>query len=99
IGNTLVAGSSSGAIDFGGGALPNVTGSAFLVKLDDKGNHVYSKNFGASAIAYAVTSDASNNMILTGTFQGSIDLGGGSFNNPGSEIIFLAKFDPSGVPV
>jgi hypothetical protein len=98
-GNTLVAGTSGGTIDFGGGGLPNVTASAFLVKLDDKGNHVYSKNFGASAIAYAVTSDAASDMILTGTFQGSIDLGGGTLSNPGSEIIFLAKFDPSGALV
>jgi hypothetical protein len=95
-GNILFSGSSSGTIDFGGSTLPNTTASAFLVKLDDKGNHLYSKNFGTNAIAYAVTSDASNNMILTGTVTGNVDFGGGLLNKPGATAIFLAKLDPSG---
>ncbi len=95
-GNTLFSGSSSGTIDFGGSTLPNTTASALLVKLDDKGNHLYSQNFGTNAIAYAVTSDAANNMILTGTVTGNVDFGGGIINNPGTSSIFLAKLDPSG---
>jgi hypothetical protein len=95
-GNTLLAGRSGGSIDFGGGSLSSSATSAFLVKLDDKGNHLYSQNFGANASAYAVASDAAGNMVLTGVFSGSIDFGGGLLNNPGSEIIFLAKFDTSG---
>lgn len=43
-----------------------------------------------------VTSDPAGNVYLTGGFQGSFDLGGGSHSSVGNDDLFLAKLDPGG---
>ena len=43
-----------------------------------------------------VSVDASDNIILTGKFQGSIDMGGGSVASAGATDMYLAKFDSAG---
>jgi hypothetical protein len=47
-GHVLVAGSYSGALDLGGGPLPDVADGAFVVRLDAAGQHIYSKAFAVS---------------------------------------------------
>ena len=58
------------------------------------------KNFGDNgAVGTAVTTDASNDMILAGFFDGVIDFGGGGINNPGVTTGFIAKFDSNGAHI
>jgi hypothetical protein len=102
LGNVLITGHLSSTIDFGGGALVSAGAQdVFAVKFTTSGNHVWSRRFGASAgqIGDGIGVDQNNNVILTGYFQTSIDLGGGPHASLGGNDLFAAKFDPSGVYV
>jgi hypothetical protein len=43
--------------------------------------------------------DETGNVVLTGTFSGTVDFGGGALVNVGAADIYCAKFDPDGVHV
>jgi hypothetical protein len=99
-GNVVITGSFSGAIDFGAGALvaPDSLLLGFVAKLDPAGNHLWSKAFGdGSGMASFVAAFGSGDVLVTGGFVSSVDLGGGpilgSMNGPD---VFLAKLDPAG---
>lgn len=102
-GNVIVTGEFSGTVDFGGGGLTN-TGwgdNVFLVKYDAAGNHLWSKHFGDDDIQTGqdVTVDASgnsDNVIVTGYFDGTLDFSGNAMTSAGSYDIFVAKFDAAG---
>jgi hypothetical protein len=89
-------------VDFGGGP---ITGDydIYLVKLDSNGNHLWSRYFPGNDLdhGFGVAADGSANIILTGDFYGTVNLGGGPLTSPGNNNydIFLAKFDPNGVHV
>jgi hypothetical protein len=46
--------------------------------------------------AYSVATDSSNNVILGGVLDGTMDLGGGLLSSPGgmTDAMFLGKFKP-----
>jgi hypothetical protein len=98
-GNIVVAGSFWGTVDFGGGDLTSAGATdIFVAKFSPDGSHVWSKRFGNSTsqdLAY-VAIDASGNVIITGSFYGSVDFGGGDLTSAGSNDIFVAKFSPDG---
>ncbi len=103
-GRVLVGGGFTGTIDFGGGALsqPGVTGDEdglFLVELDASGSHLWSKRVGnATAQTWAndVAFDAAGNVLVTGLFGGTVDLGSGPLVASGSRDVLVAKLSPSG---
>lgn len=93
----VLAGSFSGAIDFGGSMLASTLGrDVFLAKLGPSGEHLWSKRFGDSQLqdGYGVTFDSQGNVIVTGRYAGSVDFGGGPLA-PGtmSSRLFVAKLD------
>lgn len=96
-GNVIVAGLFTGTIDFGQGPLLSAGAyDVFLAKLDSEGNAVWSRRFGGAEdqAALAVATDALGNIIVAGTFDGAIDLGGGVFQNePIQQDVFVVKFD------
>lgn len=78
-GNIVLAGSFSGALDLGGTPLASVgDDDVFLVKLDGNGNHKWSTSFGDAnkQLAGAVGVDEVGNIALSGTFRGTLNLGG-----------------------
>jgi len=98
-GNVYATGFFGGHIDFGGLQLDSVGNyDAFVVKFDPNGNHVWSKSFGdvhnqwSTNISVSVAGD----IAVSGYFQGSLDLGGGSLVSAGAEDAFLGTFDSSG---
>lgn len=97
---TGVFGGSTGAtIDFGGGSLVSLgSWDIFVVKLDAAGNHLWSKRYGDSAQqqSAAVAIDTEGNIVIAGTFWGTLDFGGGPIKSGGQDDIFVAKLDPSG---
>ena len=101
-GNVFVTGymsMSSSGVDFGGGALFSAGGAdAFLVKYSSTGAHVWSKRFGSSGtdMGMAVRADSLGNVVVAGTFEGTIDLGGGTLTSAGGRDLFVAKFSPTG---
>jgi len=98
-GNVVVVGTASGTVDFGAGWVSGTDG-LFVAKYGPSGTLLWAKRVGpggsmvASSMGVAV--DASGNIVVTGYFQGTIDLGGGPLTSAGAGDIFLVKFTSSG---
>ncbi|WP_437757085.1 hypothetical protein [Sorangium sp. So ce1389] len=99
-GSVVLAGSfgyySTETIDLGGG--PLITAGLediFVAKLDADGEHLWSKRFGDAALqrAYGVAVDGSGDVVVSGTFQGSVDFGGGPLVSSGG----FGPLEPSSV--
>ncbi len=101
-GNTIVTGEFKGGINFGAGTLNSTTiktTDIFLAKFDSTGKLSWAKSFGASGAdaGRAVTTDANGNIIVTGSFTGSVNFGNGPTTAGGGNDLFVAKYDPSGI--
>jgi hypothetical protein len=100
-GAVVLAGSFSGTLDFGGGALvSNGGGNAtdvFVAKLNAQGGHVWSERYGDSLVqgAQGLAVDSSANVIAVGHYDGAPDFGGGPLPFTGSGA-FTVKLDPNG---
>lgn len=98
-GNVVFTGYFFGTVNFGGTPLTSTNSyDLYLVKLDPSGQHVWSKRYGGALgqSAYGLVVDTMGNIVLGGSFDGSIDLGGGNFTSAGNDDFFLAKFSPTG---
>ncbi|WP_186280175.1 SBBP repeat-containing protein [Fluviicola chungangensis] len=109
-GNVYTTGSYYGSGDYDPG--PGVFNLAvyandydvFISKLDASGNFVWAKKFGNNSLSddfgYSIALDASNNVYVTGVFEGTTDFdpGPGIYTLPpgGAENVFIAKLDHSG---
>ena len=74
----------------------------FVVKYSSSGAYMWDKTFGSASsqdAAAAVAVDGSDNIILTGGFQNTVDLGGGPLTSAGNSDIFLAKYAANGTHV
>ena len=60
--------------------------------------HLWSHTFGSTGneLVVATAVDAVGSVYVTGTFQGTIDLGGGNLVSAGDDDVFLAKYDATG---
>lgn len=100
-GNIIVLGRFNGQCDFGGGELQSAGGNdLFLVKLDADGKHVWSFAYGDSnsQVFASLALDSSDNIILTGTFEGTLDFGEKTVSaTAGGTDVFVAKLTPDGV--
>lgn len=99
-GSVAIVGVFKGSIDLGGGVLTNTDDAArdiFVAKFNGAGNHLWSKKFGDAADqdAEGVTIDGAGHVLMTGSFQGAIDFGGGALNNADAATydFFIAKLD------
>jgi hypothetical protein len=101
--NAIVVGHFTGAVDFGGGALPNAGSNTdiFVAKFGSDGAHVWSKSFGDiyAQSASAVAVDPSDNVLVTGGFYMTVDFGGGTLTSSGYEDAYLAKLSPGGAHI
>ena len=98
-GNVIVAGRFWGIVNFGGGALSSAGASdIYVAKFSPGGTYLWSKRFGDSSVqeAKSVTADASGNVIITGSYFGTVDFGSGPLPTAGNQDIFLAKFNSDG---
>jgi hypothetical protein len=101
-GNVFIASAFGGTVSLGGKSLQSVGGNDFLLaKLDPNGKHVWSKQFGDAKdqVVHAgprVSVDAAGNVVMSGGFAGTMDLGGGPLVSAGEDDVFVAKFNPDG---
>lgn len=101
-GNTVLTGTFFGAVDFGNGVLTTAGDSdIFVAKFDPSGATLWSKHFGDASGKYgsrgkSIAVDPAGDVIVTGTFEGTIDLGGGPLISSGERDYFIVKLDPSG---
>lgn len=96
-GDIVLFGAFSGTLDFGGGPLTSAGGlDLFVAKLDALGEHVWSRRAGDAAEQFAtdVAFDASGRVLVTGRFEGKVDLGGGELTSAGGSDVFVARFLP-----
>jgi len=100
-GDVVLTGEFQGTVDFGGGSLSSDYGNGFLLKLADaNGAHLLSKQLGSpSAPCNAIAVDPANNILVTGTFLGTVDFG--CTNRPtasqaGVRDVFLVKYTQAG---
>ena len=102
-GNLLVTGSFGGSLTFGDTTLTS-TGATnlFVAKLDQSGAPLWSERFGSGQSASAgLAVDSAGNVVVIGSFQGSIDFGGTvlAIDGGATNGLFVAKLDPSGTPL
>jgi hypothetical protein len=100
-GNVFLTGYFSGTVDFGGGGLTSGGGfDIFLAKYDADGAHLWSKRFGSVSlvddVGSAVAVDVLGNVIVAGSFNNTVDFGGGGKTSAGLRDMFIAKFDTNG---
>jgi hypothetical protein len=102
-GDVVVNGSSlAGSIDLGGGTVLTSPGpEAFVAELDGSGSLVWAKGIGgadadASCQVTGVVVDGSGNVLVAGSFIGSIDFGGDVLTSPDGQSTVVAKLGPDG---
>ncbi|MCL2449882.1 MAG: hypothetical protein FWD17_13125 [Polyangiaceae bacterium] len=109
LGELIVAGNFDTTIDLGGGPLtaPGPGNSAFMGEFDPSGAFQWAKVYSASSsgdpvagvIFSSIAADSCGNVLVTGNFYGTADLGGAvtlTASDPTKETVFLAKVDPTG---
>ena len=93
-GNVIFAGMYGGTVNFGGSVLASRGDlDVFVAKLDPSGAHLWSRSFGDAnkQSVHDLAVDASGDIVLSGSFSGTIDLGGGALAGDHPENIFAAK--------
>ncbi|MDI1443332.1 hypothetical protein [Polyangium sp. 6x1] len=99
-GEIALAGAFQTSIDFGGGKTLTSAGGydIFVAKLDAMGNPIFVLGAGDAELqrANAVAIDSAGNVLVTGEYNGSMDLGNGTVTSGGVEDVFIAKYSPSG---
>lgn len=94
-GNVVLAGTTAGGADFGGGTIVADTfGNLIVAKYTTGGAHMWSRGGGGASydIGTGVTTDGSSNVIVTGSFRGTADFGGTSLTSLGGQDIYVAKY-------
>jgi len=99
-GELLLGGYFKQSLGFGGPPLmSNGKWSIFQATLDASGGFVSNKSFDATGAVPSVTSasvDAAGSMLVTGLFDGMLDLGAKPLGSQGSQNGYLAKIDAQG---
>lgn len=87
-------------ITFGTTTLANAGNyDLFIVKYDSFGNELWAKSAGDSLndLAYSCSTDANNNVIVTGDFNSAnLSFGSTTLVNPGGSDIYVVKYDSNG---
>ena len=93
-GNIVLAGFTDGMVDFGGGA---IMGEIVVAMLDSDGNYVWSTSCGGTTVSGAdstpssIAFDPNGDIVVAGSFNGTVDCGGGMHVSVGNTDILLAK--------
>jgi hypothetical protein len=93
-GNVIVTGSSSGTMDYGGGA---VNGGFFIAAYDPAGTYLWAYgNGGAGDVSMSVAVDGSGHLSITGQAQAAINFGGTWTYSGGASAWYIANFTITG---
>jgi hypothetical protein len=93
-GRVLVAGRARGTVDFGGGPLSSGGNwDVFVLALTPDGDHIWSLVAGDAAVqgAWGIAADPTGGVLVTGDFEGALDLGAGPMTSAGGTDVFVAK--------
>lgn len=98
-GRVVLLARSTSSLDLGTGELLAPRGSAFLATFDADGHPLWSHGFGGGEAEIAparVRALPGNQILVTGTFAGALDLGAGVVSSAGRSDAFVARLDASG---
>ena len=98
-GNIIITGSFKGPISFGGASLAGQGGNdIYVAKFNGAGTHQWSRAYGSlrDDEGLDTIADASGNVIVTGFYGGTLNLGGGSVPVFGNRDLFILKLDGAG---
>ncbi len=107
-GEVAVTGKYYGSgFNFGGGTVASggTNGNLFVVKLDPRGSHVFSRKFGVFSLveqSAATAFDADGNVFVTGDINSGstpTDLFGTGTVSTIERDVFIAKYGPTGTPL
>lgn len=102
--NIVISGWYYGSMDFGGGPTATTsypdTYNGYVAKFDSSGTYLWDSVFGdvGGADALGVATDSLGNVVVVGSFDGDVDIGGSTLTSAGITDIFVAQFDASGTP-
>jgi hypothetical protein len=98
-----ITGGIDGAINFGGGSIP---AGVFVAKFNMNGAHVWSKGCGGTTTSprstgYGLDVDAQGNVLVTGTFGGTIscEIGKSATSAGGSDVFVIRMSGTNGGPI
>ena len=98
-GNFYFAGSFTSGINFGNGTL-NSAGKSdiFVAKFDSNAALVWAKAFGGTGddAAHALALAPNGDVVVVGSFSGTVDFGGGPMKSAGGSDAFMLRLDESG---
>jgi hypothetical protein len=100
LGNVAVTGYFQGTVNFGGGNLVSAGGQdIFVAEYSSVGAYLWSRGIGSTSIdvGNAVALDGSQNLLVTGNFNGTVNFGGIDLVSAGGYDVFIAKYTSSGV--
>lgn len=92
-GTAVVTGMFGQDVDLGGGARSASDGGAFVSGYDSEGTYLWDCVF-EDAVGRRIATDASGRVIVSGTFEGSVDFGGGPLAATVDSEPFIAVFGP-----
>lgn len=96
----VLVGYFAGTVNFGGSPLVSAGSSDIVVAQYEyaDGAHVWSNRYGSTGSDQGLTIDvdASSNILVSGSFSGTVGFGGASLPSAGLADIFLAKYNSSG---
>lgn len=100
-GNRILGGSVSGSVDFGGGVVTGFESDAFVAKYTATGAFAWARRWGSAGVerVVALATDAAGNIVVAGTFAGTIDFGTGPLTSVTGTDTFVAAYSPSGAPL
>lgn len=91
-----------GSADLGGAVLYSAGwGDVVLAQLDAAGEHLWSRRAGDTGHQQvgAIATAAGGGLVITGSVEGTLDLGGGPLVSAGKSDTWLALLDPDGAQV
>jgi hypothetical protein len=95
--NVIIAGGLTRTVDYGGGPLSSAgPRDIFALKLDTAGQHVWSRRFGGPNTddIVGLAAGSAGNVLVTGRFQGMVDVGLGPLFSVGPHDIFAFELTP-----
>ena len=98
-GNSYTTGEFTSTTNFGEGNVANNGGfDIFVLKLNSSGTFQWVQTYGDSTgdSGTGVAVDSSDNILISGYFQGTVDFGGGDVTSIGGNDIFVLKLNSSG---
>ncbi len=101
-GNVIATGYFEDTVFIAGGSLISAGGSdIFVAKYRNDGSAIWALREGGIDYdqAYSVTVDNQNNIIITGYFSGTANIGGTVLTALGNYDVFVAKYDSNGAPL